>query len=137
MVRECGKFGMVTRVVPPITGFSGGGLPVIAILLAGDLIPARTFYPYILGKERFGAVDEVERALGKQRRCLAHRTLSSDSSQPLRWSRAEGASDSNLGWSSEAGQNVTFPAPNLFPVGGRIPVEPLLLISQSPGFEAL
>jgi hypothetical protein len=35
---------------------------MIAILLAGDLIPARTFYPYILGKERFGAVDEVERA---------------------------------------------------------------------------
>ena len=29
---------------------------------AGDLIPARTFYAYILGKEQFGAVDEVERA---------------------------------------------------------------------------
>jgi hypothetical protein len=34
------------------------------------------------------------------------------------------------------GQNVAFPAPEPFSLGGRIPIKPFLLISQRPGIEA-
>jgi hypothetical protein len=63
MVREGGKLAMVAGVVPANTGFSGGTLPVIAILLPEELIPVWAFYAYVLGKEEGRAVDEVERAL--------------------------------------------------------------------------
>jgi len=63
VVWEGGKPRIVPGIIPTVTGFSTRGLPVVAILLPGNLTTANPLYLHVLGEEKRGAIDKIDRTL--------------------------------------------------------------------------
>src|SRR5437867_12331485 len=63
MVGEGSETRMVPGIIPTGMGFSTQSLPVVAILLPGHLITASPLYLHVLGKEKRGAIDKIDRTL--------------------------------------------------------------------------
>ena len=60
MVREGGKLRIVPGIIPTVTGLSTRGLPVVAILLPGNLTTASPLYLHVWGEEKRGAIDKMD-----------------------------------------------------------------------------
>ncbi len=52
VVWEGGKPRIVPGIIPTVTSFSTRGLPVVALLLPGNLTTASPFYLHVLGEEK-------------------------------------------------------------------------------------
>ena len=63
MVWEGGKPRIVPGIIPTATSFSTRGLPVVALLLPGNLTTASPFYLHVLGEEKCGAIDKMDGTL--------------------------------------------------------------------------
>jgi hypothetical protein len=63
VVWEGGKPRMVRGIIPTAPGFSTRGLPVVAILLPGNLTTASPLYLHVLSEEKRGAIAKVDRTL--------------------------------------------------------------------------
>src|SRR5262249_16511110 len=63
MVWEGGEPRIVSGIIPTVTGLSTRGLPVVAILLPGNLTTANPLYLHVLGEEKRGAIDKMDGTL--------------------------------------------------------------------------
>jgi hypothetical protein len=63
MVWEGSETRIVPGIIPTVTGVPTRSLPVVAILLPGHPITAGPLYLHVLGKEKHGAIDKIDRTL--------------------------------------------------------------------------
>jgi hypothetical protein len=60
VVGEGSKTRVVPGIIPTVARFPSWSLPVVTILLPGNLIMASPFYLYILGEEKCRAIDKID-----------------------------------------------------------------------------
>ena len=118
MVWEGGQPRIVPGIIPTVTGLSTRGLPVVAILLPGNLTTASPSICTYWAKKVCGAIDKIDEI---EIRYIDVLFIELDllTCHHRGGCKAAGPSHSTLVRSCEVRQDGVFPAPELFPLGGR------------------